>query len=98
MNVQVIDVKTGKPKFMTQRYADILVKMKRAKWPEDAEPASVPAPAAPPPTLIKVSKTAQALADSAKLDLSKVKGTGPDGAITKPDVQAAIAAQKSAQE
>lgn len=34
MNVQVIDVKTGQVKTMPKRYANILVKMKRAHWPE----------------------------------------------------------------
>lgn len=34
MNVQVIDVKTGKLKVMPEKYARILVRMKRARWPE----------------------------------------------------------------
>ncbi|HEP9860792.1 TPA: hypothetical protein VDW40_001826 [Pseudomonas aeruginosa] len=34
MSVQVIDVKTGKLKSMPVKYANILVNMKRARWPE----------------------------------------------------------------
>jgi len=34
MSVQVIDLKTGKLKTMPVKYANILVKMKRARWPE----------------------------------------------------------------
>lgn len=34
MNVQVIDTKTGNLKTMPRRYAEVLVKMKRARWPE----------------------------------------------------------------
>lgn len=41
---------------------------------------------------IKASKAAKALAEAAKVDLSQVRGTGNDGAITKPDVEAFIAA------
>ncbi|MCS9316338.1 hypothetical protein N0711_06615 [Pseudomonas aeruginosa] len=35
MNVQVVDLKTGKLKTMQVKYANILVKMKRARWPEE---------------------------------------------------------------
>lgn len=47
MSVQVIDVKTGKLKTMGAKYANILVKMKRARWPEavvevQPEPAAEP--------------------------------------------------------
>lgn len=34
MNVQVVDLKTGKLKTMQVKYANILVKMKRARWPD----------------------------------------------------------------
>lgn len=37
MNVQVVDLKTGKLKTMSERYAKVLVKMKRACWPETQE-------------------------------------------------------------
>jgi len=53
MNVKVIDLKTGQLKTMGKRYAEILVKMRRAKWP-DAEPGQyqtkvlVAAPASQP--------------------------------------------------
>ncbi|HHM9405959.1 TPA: hypothetical protein ACRNDO_002557 [Pseudomonas aeruginosa] len=35
MNVKVVDLKTGKLKTMQVKYANILVKMKRARWPEE---------------------------------------------------------------
>ncbi|NMZ77371.1 hypothetical protein HBO32_30195 [Pseudomonas nitroreducens] len=34
MNVKVIDIKSGVVKTMPERYAKILVKAKRARWPE----------------------------------------------------------------
>lgn len=34
MNVQVVDLKTGKLKTMQVKYANILVKMNRARWPD----------------------------------------------------------------
>lgn len=50
------------------------------------------------PAELKSSKAARALAESAGVDISKVAGTGNDGAITKPDVEAFIAAQAKTQE
>ncbi|MCY1289458.1 e3 binding domain protein [compost metagenome] len=97
MSVQVIDVKTGKLKSMPVKYANILVKMKRARWPDlDGQPqstAQLPSGGEIPPVEIKASKAAKALAESSGIDLSKVVGSGADGAITKPDVEAFIAAQ-----
>ncbi len=103
MSVQVVDIKTGKVKTMPERYAKILVKMKRAAWPEQGEQQPVDQnpqlPGGEPiPVEIKASKAAKALAESAGIDLRKVTGTGTDGAITKPDVDAFIAAQKPPQE
>lgn len=100
MSVQVIDVKTGKLKSMPVKYANILVKMKRARWPDQEPQPLAPEPIQPPaggriqPEEIKASKAAKALAESAGVDLSKVTGTGNDGAITKPDVEAFMAAKK----
>lgn len=34
MSVQVVDVKTGKVKTMPEKYARVLVKTKRARWPD----------------------------------------------------------------
>ncbi|KSR43096.1 hypothetical protein APB53_14000 [Pseudomonas aeruginosa] len=43
MSVQVVDLKTGKVKSMPKRFAEILVKIERARWPEEvAEAAPVP--------------------------------------------------------
>jgi len=41
MSVQVIDLKTGKLKTMPVKYANILVKMKRARWPDQPSAAEV---------------------------------------------------------
>ncbi|MFG5862716.1 E3 binding domain-containing protein [Metapseudomonas sp. CR1201] len=104
MSVQVIDVKTGKVKTMSERYAQILVKMKRATWPDQGEQQQpidqIPQKpdGEPVPVEVKASKAAKALAESAGVDLSKVTGTGNDGAITKPDVEAFITAQKQPRE
>jgi pyruvate dehydrogenase E2 component (dihydrolipoamide acetyltransferase) len=40
---------------------------------------------------IKASPLAKRIADDNHIDLSKITGTGPDGAITKEDVDNAIA-------
>jgi hypothetical protein len=34
MRVAVIDLKTGKSKLMPEKHAKVLVKLKRARWPE----------------------------------------------------------------
>ncbi|WP_028627666.1 E3 binding domain-containing protein [Metapseudomonas resinovorans] len=100
MSVQVIDVKTGQLKSMSERYARILVKMKRARWPDQEGQSIAPEVILPPSSglvrqvEVKVSKAAKALAESAGIDLNKVAGTGTDGAITKPDVEAFIVAQQ----
>lgn len=38
MNVEVIEIPSGKRVAMQKRYADILVKLKRARWPDEPEP------------------------------------------------------------
>lgn len=115
MRVEVIDLKTGKSKFMPDKHAKVLVKLKRARWPEPAgnnffdrlsesvtqmdeirrgerSPSRefhVDVDGAD----IKVSKAAKALAESSGIDILQVVGTGKDGAVTKPDVQAFIDAK-----
>lgn len=37
MHVEVIDITSGTRKTMPKRYADILVKLKRARWPDEPE-------------------------------------------------------------
>ena len=69
--------------------------------------APAPAPPAPPPPApvpeagdgavpsrarVKASPVARKMAGEAGLDLSRIKGTGPDGRVVERDVQAAIAA------
>jgi hypothetical protein len=34
MRVEVIDLKTGKSKLMPEKHARVLVKLKRARWPD----------------------------------------------------------------
>jgi pyruvate dehydrogenase E2 component (dihydrolipoamide acetyltransferase) len=60
-----------------------------------ASPRPAPGPAAPEAAArdgrIKASPLAKKLADEKGLDLSGVRGTGPEGRITKEDVEAALA-------
>lgn len=53
-----------------------------------APPAEAAAPAPPPPAeeRIKASPLARRIAEERGIDLEKVKGTGPEGRITKEDV------------
>jgi pyruvate dehydrogenase E2 component (dihydrolipoamide acetyltransferase) len=74
-----------------------------AKSGTPAVPAMPPAPARPAPSppsaapttdgRIKASPLAKKMAEEKGLDLSRVRGTGPEGRITKEDVEAALAAQ-----
>ncbi len=62
--------------------------------PGGAEPAAAPAPlslAATGSSSVRASPLAKRLADQHGIALSAIKGTGPDGRITKEDVDAAIA-------
>ncbi|HLA25010.1 MAG TPA: dihydrolipoamide acetyltransferase family protein [bacterium] len=75
-----------------------------------AAPAAAPAPSAParatpggPPAVapttdgrIKASPLAKRMAEERGLDLSRVRGTGPEGRITKEDVEAALASRPAA--
>jgi len=65
----------------------------RAAPPTPAEPAAAPrrAAPAPPPGRARVSPAARARARELGVDLSAVRGTGPDGAVTRADVDAAAA-------
>jgi pyruvate dehydrogenase E2 component (dihydrolipoamide acetyltransferase) len=57
-----------------------------------AQPATSPAPAkATEPITAKISPKAKRLAKELGVDLSQVRGTGPDGTITGEDVEAAKA-------
>ncbi len=49
-----------------------------------------------PSALVKASPLAKKVARDGKVDLSKVKGTGPGGRIVRRDVEAALAGGKSA--
>ncbi|MDH7499510.1 MAG: dihydrolipoamide acetyltransferase family protein [candidate division NC10 bacterium] len=53
--------------------------------------AKPPTPEAAAGERVKASPVAKKLAEEHKIDLSKMKGTGPGGRITKEDVEAAIA-------
>ena len=65
--------------------------------PPEAHPPA-PAPeagkaATPSGARVKASPVARKMAEEAALDLSGIKGTGPDGRVLERDVQAAIAAR-----
>jgi 2-oxoglutarate dehydrogenase E2 component (dihydrolipoamide succinyltransferase) len=72
---------------------------KKAKAPEPApevkKPAAAPAPVAAPAaasaTAAHATPVAKAMLDEKGVDASKVKGSGPNGRITKSDVEAYIA-------
>ena len=66
---------------------------------EAAAPAAESASAAAPAGKVKVKATpvAKKLAAELGVDLTTVKGTGPEGRITREDVQAAAAAKESAE-
>jgi pyruvate dehydrogenase E2 component (dihydrolipoamide acetyltransferase) len=68
-----------------------------ATVPQKAQPA--PPPGRPPVAepAAKVSPKAKRLAKELGVDLSQVRGTGPDGAITAEDVQAAASAPAAEQ-
>jgi 2-oxoglutarate dehydrogenase E2 component (dihydrolipoamide succinyltransferase) len=56
---------------------------------EERKPAAAPAP--PPVTAAHATPVAKAMLDEKGVDASKVKGSGPNGRITKSDVEAYIA-------
>ncbi len=60
--------------------------------------AATPEPAAPAttPARLKVSPAAKRLAEELGMDVARVSGTGPDGAITREDVERAAAARPAA--
>jgi pyruvate dehydrogenase E2 component (dihydrolipoamide acetyltransferase) len=60
-----------------------------AVTPEPAAPATAPA-------RLKVSPAAKRLAEELGMDVARMSGTGPDGAITREDVERAVAARPAA--
>ncbi len=80
----------GREQVMHEKFAKVLQRLGRGTY-ADVEPAPVEEEVEL--VEIKASKAARDLAESAGVDLGKVIGTGNDGAITKPDVEAFIAAQ-----
>ncbi len=54
------------------------------------------APAAEPPPRLRISPVARKVAAELGVDLASVRGTGPDGAITRADVEHAAAARAKA--
>jgi pyruvate dehydrogenase E2 component (dihydrolipoamide acetyltransferase) len=60
--------------------------------PPRVAPAVAAKPAVAPPHRLRVSPLAMRIALDLKVDLAAVKGTGPDGAITKADVERAAKA------
>ncbi len=68
---------------------------KAAAKAELAAVAAVPAPAAAPAD-IRISPLARRIADENKIDISGIKGTGPEGRIIKEDVLRAIEERKAA--
>lgn len=71
-------------------------KVEAAPAPVAATPAPAPAPAEVDSD-VKASPVAKRLAEQEGIDLSKVKGTGPGGRITKEDVEQALVALMNAE-
>ncbi|MFO7564777.1 MAG: dihydrolipoamide acetyltransferase family protein [Enhygromyxa sp.] len=68
-----------------------------AAEPVDVEGSAEPTPAAaPPPQRARVSPRARKLAAELGVDLDKLQGTGPRGAITGEDIEAAAKAARPA--
>ena len=64
-----------------------------------AAPAAAPVPAAPappPPVRVRISPSARKRAEELGVDPASVHGTGPDGAITREDVERTAAAPAAA--
>ncbi len=74
----------------------------RAEAPAPSEPTPAAAPARPAPSpatagragRLKASPLAKRLAEEHGIDLSRITGTGPEGRITKEDVDAFLAAAR----
>jgi len=64
--------------------------------PAVAPPAAVPAAPAVAPARLRISPAAKRLAEVLGVDPATVTGTGPDGAITREDVERAAAARPAA--
>ncbi len=70
-----------------------------AKQPAAAAPSASPASVAPDETYpggVKATPVARRLAEDRQIDLLQVKGSGPDGRITKADVEAVAKAAQPA--
>src|SRR3990167_3449130 len=63
---------------------------------EAGVPVAPPPPAAPVPARLRISPAAKRLAEELGVDPALVTGTGPDGAITREDVERAAAAKPAA--
>jgi pyruvate dehydrogenase E2 component (dihydrolipoamide acetyltransferase) len=63
---------------------------------EAGAPAAPPPAAAPAPARLRISPAAKRLAEELGVDPALVSGTGPDGAITREDVERAAAAKPAA--
>ncbi len=55
-----------------------------------AEPANAPAAVTPPGERLRISPVARRIAANASVDVSALRGSGPDGRILRRDVEAAI--------
>ncbi|MCW1937522.1 E3 binding domain-containing protein [Pseudomonas sp. MDMC_285] len=78
----------GREQVMHEKFARVLQSLGRGTYGDEATAKAIE----PKKEEAKASKAARELAEAAGVDLEKVVGTGNDGAITKPDVEAFIAA------
>lgn len=80
----------GPAKEAAPTQAEVKAPPKEAPVPEPARAEMVPG------ERVKASPVAKKLAEEHKIDLSRIKGSGPGGRITKEDVEAAIAGATAA--
>ncbi|MBF8642264.1 MULTISPECIES: E3 binding domain-containing protein [Pseudomonas] len=90
MKVQVVDLRSGREKIMTKRYAEILEKMGRVRigtyQTRDMQAGR--------DSEVLISDSVREFAEENGIDPESVKGTGKDGRVLKSDIQEAIQAKK----
>ncbi len=89
---QVVEQSEKKPQAETEKPAPAQKKEKETAPPEQKKPVEAQAPpkkGKPEEARVKASPVARRIAAELGVDLSNVKGTGPEGRVTETDVRAA---------
>ena len=80
--------KGGRTVLMARRHAETLRKLGHGTYPDSAAPV-----VEPQKVDILISDNVAAFAKENGIDVTKIVGTGKDGRINKPDIEAAIKVQ-----